>query len=87
METNRRQYSKEFKKEAVEYSLASEERVEEVAHDLGISVSNLRRWRTQYKKRGELAFPVMARKGSLPRKKRREGLKKNLPIPGSSVIS
>jgi len=28
METNRRQFSEEFKKEAVEYSLASEKKVE-----------------------------------------------------------
>ena len=57
METNRRQFSEEFKKEAVEHSLTSEKSVEEVARDLGIAHSNLRRWRAQYRKKGELAFP------------------------------
>ena len=57
METNKRQYSKEFKKEAVDYYLASGKSAEEVARDLGIPYSNLKRWHTQYKKRGEFAFP------------------------------
>jgi len=41
----KRQYTQEFKKEAVEYSLTSEKTVEEVARDLGISHHNLTRWR------------------------------------------
>jgi len=41
MEGNRRKYSEEFKKEAVQYSLTSEKTVAEVAHDLGIAHSNL----------------------------------------------
>ena len=41
METNRRQYSEEFKKEAVEYSLSSGKVAEEVARDLEIPYSNL----------------------------------------------
>ena len=57
METNRRQFSEEFKKEAVEHSLTSEKSVEEVARDLGIAHRNLRRWRAQYRKKEELAFP------------------------------
>ena len=48
MEGNRRQYSEEFKKDAVGHSLTSEKTVVEVAQDLGIAHSNLRRWRTQY---------------------------------------
>ena len=62
METKRRQYSEEFKKEVVEYSLSSGKSVKEVAKDLGIPCHNLKRWRTQYRKRGELVFPVMARR-------------------------
>jgi transposase len=46
METKRRQYSEEFKKEAVEYSLTSGKSVKEVAKDLGIPCHNLDRWRT-----------------------------------------
>jgi len=47
MEGKKRQFTKEFKKEAVEYSLTSEKTVVEVAQDLGISHSNLNRWRAQ----------------------------------------
>ena len=57
METKKRQSRQEFKKEAVEYSLASDKTVVEVARDLGIPHHNLDRWRTQYHKDGELAFP------------------------------
>jgi len=42
METKRRQYSEEFKKEAVEYSLSSGKVAEEVARGLGISPHNLK---------------------------------------------
>ena len=45
MERNRRTYSEKFKKDAVEHSLTSEKAVIEVAQDLGIAHSNLRRWR------------------------------------------
>ena len=73
METKRRQYSEEFKKEAVEYSLSSGKTAEEVARDLGISPHNLKRWRTKYRKRGELAFPGHGNE--------------SLPIPRLSVTS
>jgi len=57
MEGSRRVYSEEFKKNTVGHSLTSEKSVEEVAQDLGIGHSNLRRWPAQYGKKGELAFP------------------------------
>ena len=57
METNRRKYREEFKKEEVEYSLSPGKTVEEVVWDLGIANSNLRRWRSRYRKQGELVFP------------------------------
>ncbi len=53
----KRQYTQEFKKEAVEYSLTSGKTIEKVARDLGISHHNLNRWRTEYRKDGQLAFP------------------------------
>ena len=56
IEGNRRTYSEEFKKDAVQHSLTSEKTIAEVAHDLGIAHSNLRRWRAQYGKNGGLAF-------------------------------
>ena len=43
METGRRQYSEEFKREAVQHCLASEKSVGEVAGDLGIAYSNLKK--------------------------------------------
>ena len=57
MEEIRRQYSEEFKKDAVGHSLTSEKTVEEVAHDLGIAHSNLRRWRAQYGKKRRTGLP------------------------------
>ena len=78
METNRRQYSEEFKKEAVEYSLASEKSVKEVAKDLGISYHNLDRWRTQYRKRGELAFPGHGKQKLTDQEAENQRLKKEL---------
>ncbi len=78
METKRRQYSEEFKKEAVEYSLSSGKATEEVARDLGISPHNLKRWRTQYHKRGELAFPGHGRENLTPQEAENRRLKKEL---------
>ena len=78
METNRRQYSEEFKKEAVEYSLASEKSVKEVARDLGISHHNLDRWRTQYRKRGDLAFPGHGKENLTPQEEKLRKLQKEL---------
>jgi transposase len=78
METKRRQYSEEFKKEAVEYSLTSGKVVEEVARDLGISPHNLKRWRTQYCKRGELAFPGHGREKLTSQEEENRRLKREL---------
>ena len=57
MERNRRTYSEEFKKDAVGHSLTSEKAVIEVAQNLGIAHSNLRRWRAQYGKKGGAGLP------------------------------
>ncbi len=57
MERSRRVCSEKFKKNAVTHSMTPEKTVEKVAQDLGISHSNLNRWRAQYRKNGELAFP------------------------------
>ena len=78
MERKLRQYTQEFKKEAVEYSLNSGKTAEEVARDLGISVSNLRRWRSQYKKRGELAFPGHGKENLTPQEEKLRKLQKEL---------
>jgi len=78
MERKLRQYTQEFKKEAVEYSLTSDKTVIEVARDLGISHHNLDRWRTQYRKRGELAFPGHGKENLTPQEAENRRLKKEL---------
>lgn len=78
METNRRQYSEEFKKEAVEFYRASKKSAEEVARDLGIPYSNLKRWYTQYQKRGELAFPGHGKESLTPQEEKLRKLQKEL---------
>jgi len=74
----KRQYTQEFKKEAVEYSLTSGKTIEEVARDLGISPHNLSRWRTQYRRRGQLAFPGHGKENLTPQEEKNRRLKKEL---------
>jgi len=78
MEENRRTYNEEFKKDAVQHSLTSEKAVIEVAQDLGITYSNLRRWRAQYGKNGELAFPGHGKENLTPKEEESRRLKKEL---------
>jgi len=78
METGRRQYSEEFKREAVQHCLTSEKSVGEVAGDLGIAYSNLKRWYAQYRKRGELAFPGHGKERLTPQEEENRRLKKEL---------
>jgi len=56
-ETKRRQYTAEFKKEAVELVTRENYTVAQAARSLGISRSMLDRWRRQYRERGQDAFP------------------------------
>ena len=53
MSEMRRKYDKEFKKNAVKLSYASNKSVSEVADDLGISPGILFRWRKLYTPQGE----------------------------------
>jgi len=53
MSEMRRKYDKEFKKNAVKLSYASNKSVSEVANDLGISPGLLFRWRKLYTPQGE----------------------------------
>ena len=78
MEGNRRNYSEEFKKGAVAHSMTSEKSVEEVAQDLGITHSNLRRWRAQYRKNGEIALPKNGKEKFTPQEEEIRRLKKEL---------
>ena len=45
----RRTYTEEFKRDAVELSFNSDKTVKEIADDLGIIYGNLTRWRREYK--------------------------------------
>jgi len=78
MEGIRRTYSEEFKKDAVGHSMTSEKTVIEVAQDLGIAHSNLRRWRAQYSKNGEIAFPGNGKQRLTPQEEEIRRLKKEL---------
>jgi len=78
MEGKKRQFTKEFKKEAVEYSLQSGKTIEQVARDLGISHHNLNRWRTQYRKDGQLSFPGHGKENLTPQEEESRRLKKEL---------
>jgi transposase len=78
MDNKKRQFTQEFKKEAVEYSLTSGKTAEEVAQDLGISPHNLKRWRFQYRKDGELAFPGHGKENLTPQEAENRRLKKEL---------
>ena len=78
MENKKRQFTQEFKKEAVQYSLNSGKTAEQVARDLGISPHNLKRWRFQYRKDRELAFPGHGRENLTPQEAENRRLKKEL---------
>lgn len=53
----RRQYTLEFKREAVRLSRESRESVAQVARELGITPKILYRWRQEFNSLGEDAFP------------------------------
>jgi transposase len=53
----RRQYTKEFKKEAVELVTRQDYTVSQAAHSLGINGNMLARWRREYGAREQNAFP------------------------------
>jgi len=78
MEEKKRQFTKEFKKEAVEYSLSSGKTIEQVAGDLGISPHNLNHWRKEYRKCGELAFPGHGKENLTPQEEKVRKLQKEL---------
>jgi transposase len=54
---HRRQYDKEFKREAVRLVVEGNRRASEVARDLGIEANMLHRWKKEYEEGIEGAFP------------------------------
>ncbi len=57
MGNTRRKYTKDFKKESVDYLLRSGKKVSEVASELGIRSELLNRWKREYEQHEEKAFP------------------------------
>jgi transposase len=78
MEGNRRNYSEEFKRDAVGHSLTSEKTVAEVAQDLGIAHSNLKEMESLISQQRGTDLPrKWQTKAHPPKKKRSEGQKKS----------
>ena len=55
--TDRRQYTAEFKREAVQLSESSGKSIRQVAQELGVPTKLLYRWRSELLKCGADAFP------------------------------
>jgi len=62
MSTVRKNYTREFKREAVQLSVDSDKSIEQLANDLGISSSSLNRWRRELATDPEQAFPGHGRR-------------------------
>ena len=50
-------HTHEFKVEAVQLALQGDRSMHEIADNLGIHISNLRRWKKAYQTAGDHAFP------------------------------
>jgi transposase len=57
MSKERRQYTQEFKREAVRLSETGEKSAAQVARDLGIPPQQLYKWRAELRGHGSAAFP------------------------------
>ena len=57
MTQRRRRYDKQFKVAAARVVLSGEMRVVDLAKELGIKDSTLRRWAQEYEEMGDAAFP------------------------------
>jgi len=61
MTKTRRQYSREFKREAVELLETSGKSASQLERELGIGKGNLWRWKREFAKNGDDAFPGQGR--------------------------
>lgn len=77
----RRTYSEEFKKEAVELSLNSVKPCKDIAEELGISYHNLIRWSREYSNKGDLAFPGQGKQKLTPEQEKIKALEAELKEP------
>jgi transposase len=55
--TKRKQFSAEFKREAVRLLETSQKQPSELARELGVRRNQLYKWKDQFSRRGEKAFP------------------------------
>ncbi len=60
MTRRRKRYDRQFKTAAAKTVLSGEMRVVDLAKELGIKDSTLRRWAQEYGEMGEAAFPATA---------------------------
>ena len=58
---SRRQYSKEFKLEAIQLALSKGDNASAVARDLGVDPGMLNRWIREYKADSQYAFPGLGK--------------------------
>lgn len=56
--SERRKFSNEFKREAVELARSANVTVSQVARELGVNATLLSKWRRQLEREGEKAFPA-----------------------------
>ncbi len=78
MGEQRKKYSEEFKKEAVELALSPDKQVTQVARELGVNRTVLYRWISEYKQKGEKAFPGNGKQKLTPQEEENLALKKEL---------
>lgn len=78
--TTRKNYTAEFKRQAIELAAREDVGPSRAARDLGISLSALSRWRKQVEKQGSLAFPGQGRTALTPLEQEIKHLRKELEI-------
>ncbi len=61
MSGTRRKYDAQFKKETVRLMVQGGRKITDLARDMGIHANVLRKWRQQYLKNSEHAFPGIGR--------------------------
>lgn len=74
----KKQYTKEFKREAVELAKKEGNSFEQVAEDLGINIKTLYKWSSELLRHGAGAFPGTGRRSLCSEQSELEDLKKEL---------
>jgi transposase-like protein len=85
--TNRRVYTKEFKRDAVNLSKEPGYTVSQAANSLGVSEKQICRWRKEFDSKGSLAFPGNGKEALTDTEKENRELRGSVsqrqPIPGT----